>query len=203
MKIGIDIDDTTVITVNSMIKYAEKYHTQILGRKPTKGEYGFIPNQYYLNSLYGWTQKEKNDFFHLFYQQVLEECTIMPNADKVCQKLKQQGNELYFITARLTNITNCHTEEITRKTLTKNNIPYDKLILNAKNKLEVCQQEKIEMLIEDSYETCLELFEKGIKTILMTTKMNEKIETNDITRVKGWNEIDKLIEGKYKKEYFC
>ena len=30
MKIGIDIDDTTVVTINSMIKYGKKYSEEVL-----------------------------------------------------------------------------------------------------------------------------------------------------------------------------
>ena len=193
MKIGIDLDDTTFITVKSMIKYADKYDVEVLGRKGTNGNLGLIKNRYYLKVLYGWNDTQKFDFFDMYYKNVLEECTIMPDADKICQKLKQEGNTIYFITARLTNIKNCNTEEITKNTLIKNNIPYDKLIINASDKLEACKKEKIDLFIEDSYETCKELSENGIKSILMTTKMNEQIDAGDIPRVYNWNEIYEKI----------
>ena len=194
MKIGIDIDDTTVITVKSMIKYADKYDTEVLGRKGTNGNLGLIQNRYYLKVLYGWTEKEKFDFFDMYYKNVLEECTLMPNADKILQKLKEEGNEIYFITARITNINNCDAEEITKNTLKENNISYDKLIVNASDKLKVCKDEGIELFIEDSYDTCKELTENGIKSILMTTKMNEKIETGNIPRVYNWDEVYEQIK---------
>lgn len=189
MKIGIDIDDTTVITVQSMVKYADKYDTEVLGRNGTNGNLGLIQNRYYLKVLYGWTEKEKFDFFDMYYKNVLEECTLMPNADKVLQKIKEEGNEIYFITARLTNIKNCNTEEITKNTLKENNIPYDKLIINASDKLKVCKEEGIELFIEDSYDTCKELLENGIKSILMTTKMNQQIDEGNIPRVNNWDEV--------------
>lgn len=193
MKIGIDIDDTTVITVNSMIKYADKYDTEVLGRQGTNGNLGLIQNRFYLKVLYGWTDKEKYDFFNMYYKNVLEECVLMPNADKVIQKLKEDGNEIYFITARLTNINNCNTEEITKTTLKENNIPYDKLIVNANDKFKVCEEEGIELFVEDSYDTCKELMEKGIKSILMTTKMNQNIEAGNISRVHNWDEVYEII----------
>ena len=62
MRIGIDIDDTTVITVNSMIKYADIFDTQILGRTGTNGNLGLIKNRYYLKVLYGWDDKTKSNF---------------------------------------------------------------------------------------------------------------------------------------------
>ena len=194
MKIGIDIDDTTLITVKSMIKYADKYDTEVLGRKGTNGNLGRIENRYYLKILYGWTVEEKFAFFDCYYKNVLEECTAMPNADKVLQKLKEEGNKLYFITARLTNIKNCPTEEITRKTLEDNQIPYDKLIIDASDKMKVCEEEGIELLIEDSYETCKEFQEKGKKAILMTTQMNRKIDAGNIPRVENWDEIYQKVK---------
>ena len=193
MKIGIDIDDTTVITVKSMIKYADLYDTQILGRKGTNGNLGLIQNRYYLKVLYGWDDKTKFDFFDTYYKNVLEECTVMSNATQVIRKLKEEGNEISFITARLLNIKNCDTENITIRTLKDNDIPYDKLIINASDKLKFCQENNIDLFIEDSYETCKQLEEDGIKTFLMTTKMNENIDAGNIERVHDWNEIyDKI-----------
>ena len=118
----------------------------------------------------------------------------MLNAPEVIRKLKEEGNEILFITARLLNIKNCDTESITIKTLQDNNIPYDKLIVNAKEKLQFCIDNGIQIFIEDSYETCEQLEENGIKTFLMTTKMNENIDAGSIERVKDWDEIYEKIE---------
>ena len=118
----------------------------------------------------------------------------MPNVDKVCQKLKAEGDSLYFITARLTNIKNCNAEEITRKSLLDNNIVYDELIVNANDKIKISKEKGIDLFIEDSYETCVELEKLGIKSILMTTRMNQDIDSENITRVHNWNEVYKEIK---------
>ncbi len=193
MIIGIDIDDTIVTTVTPMIKYADIYDIEILGRKGTNRNLGLIQNRYYLEALYGWDEKTKFDFFDTYYKNVLEECTPMPNAGKIIKKLKDEGNDIVFITARLLNIKNCDTESITKRTLEDNNIPYDKLIINAKEKLNYCLENNIQIFIEDSYETCKQLEEHGIKTYLMTTKMNQNIDAGNIERVKSWDELYKKI----------
>lgn len=194
MVIGIDIDDTTVEMLTPMVKYADIYDTQILGRNGTNGKLGLIKDRYYLEALYDWNKKTKFDFFDTYYKNVLEECTPMPNAGKTIKKLKDEGNEIFFITARLLNIKDCDTESITKKTLEDNNIPYDKLIMNAFDKLEYCLENNIQIFIEDSYETCKQLEENGIKTYLMTTKMNQNIDTGSIERVESWDEIYNKIE---------
>ena len=193
MNIGIDIDDTTMITVNSMIKYADKYDIEILGRKGTNGNLGLIKNRYYLKVLYNWDEKTKFDFFDTFYKNVLEECIPMPNAPEVITKLKKDGNKISFVTARLLNIKNCNTEEITKKSLKDNNIPYDKLVINISDKLKYCKENGIEIFIEDSFDTCKQLEENGIKTFLMTTKMNQELNEGDIERVNNWDELYKKI----------
>ena len=57
------------------------------------------------------------------------------------------------------------------------------------DKLKAAKENKIELFIEDSYDTCRELSKNGIKSILMTTKMNQDIHQGNIVRVKNWKEI--------------
>ena len=197
MKIGIDIDDTTFLTVKSMLKYADIFEEEISGVPTNRDSFGMIKNRYYLKALYGWDEKTKFDFFDKYYKNVLEECTMLPNADKTIQKLKKEGDTIHFITARLMNIKNCDTETITRKSLDDFNIPYDSLNLHISDKLAFFKEHGIELCIEDSYETCRELTDNGIKSILMTTKMNADIEDTEIVRVNNWNEIYEEIK-KYK-----
>lgn len=89
MKIGIDIDDTTVLTVKPMLKYADKFEEEISGIPTNRNSFGLITNRYYLEALYGWDKKTKFDFFDKYYKNVLEECTMLPNANKTINKLKE------------------------------------------------------------------------------------------------------------------
>lgn len=189
MKIGIDIDDTTFLTVKSMLKYADIFEEEISGKPYDKNSFGLIKNRYYLKALYGWDENTKLNFFNKYYKNILEECTMLPNANKIIQKLKKDGHTIHFITARLMNIKNCDTETITKESLSNFDIPYDSLDLHIINKLTFCEEKGIDVIIEDSYETCRELADKGIKSILMTTKMNANIEDKEIVRVNNWDEI--------------
>ncbi len=148
-----------------------------------------IKNRYYLKALYGWDDETKFAFFRKYYKNVLEECTLLPNADKVIQKLKEEGDTIHFITARLMNIEGCDTEKITRASLEKFNIPYDYLDLHVSDKVKFFKENNIDLCIEDSFETCRQMLDNGIKAILMTTKMNEQIDDPEIIRVNNWDEI--------------
>jgi len=189
MRIGIDIDDTTFLTVKSMLKYADIFEEEISGDHINRDSLGLIKNRYYLKVLYGWDEKTKFDFFNKYYKKVLEECIMLPNANTIIQKLKEDGDTIHFITARLMNIKDCDTEQITRNSLDKFNIPYNTLNLHVSNKLTFCKEHEIDLCIEDSYETCKELTDNGIKAILMTTKMNSDIDAGEIVRVNNWDEI--------------
>ena len=192
MKIGIDIDDTTFLTSKSMIKYADIFEEE-RGIKVHKDNFGLIKNRYYLKALYGWDDETKANFFNKYYKNVLEECEMMPKANEVINKLKKEGHIIYFVTARLMNIDNCDTLSITQNSLKKFNILYDNLFLGVKDKVSFFKENSIDLCIEDSYETCREMQDNGIKSILMTTKMNENIDSGDILRVHNWDEIYKLI----------
>ena len=197
MKIGIDIDDTTFVTVKSMLKYADKFELERTG-KVNKDSFGLIKDRYYLKALYKWDDETKYAFFNKYYKNILEECTLMKDADITLQKLKSEGDEINFVTARLMDIDGCETEKITKESLKKFNIPYDSLNLHVIDKVKFFKENNIDICIEDSYETCSRLQSLGIKSILMTTKMNEKIDTKDVVRVNNWNEIYDEVE-KYKK----
>ena len=199
MKIGIDIDDTTFLTVKSMLKYADIFEQEISGKTINRDSMGLIKNRYYLKELYGWDNETKVAFFEKYYKKVLEECTMLPYANKVIQKLKANGETIYFVTARLMNIEGCDSESITRKSLLDFDIPYDKLYVGISDKLTFFKEHNIDVCIEDSYETCKEFTNNGIKSILMTTPMNKDIDAGEITRVNNWLEIYDEIE-KYKNQ---
>ena len=194
MKIGIDIDDTTFLTVKSMLKYADIFEEEISGIPVNRDNFGLIKNRYYLKVLYGWDDETKFKFFEKYYKNVLEECTMLPNANIVIKKLKEEGDIIHFITARLMNIENCDTETITKESLKKFDIPYDYLDLHVSDKVKFFKSNNIDLCIEDSFETCRDLTDNGIKSILMTTKMNEQIEDREIVRVNNWDEIYSEIQ---------
>ena len=62
------------------------------------------------------------------------------------------------------------------------------------DKLKFFKENKIDLCIEDSYDTCRELTDNGIKSILMTTKMNANIDDKEIVRVNNWKEIYGEVE---------
>ena len=194
MNIGIDIDDTISKTAELMIGYANIYNIEVVQKEIKQGKMGNVKTHQYLNALYGWSNEEKQAFFEKYYGNILEEVRPKENVSEVLKKIKQEGNKIFFITARLTNIKNTPTLKITKEWLRKNEIPYDELIMDAKDKLIVCKEKNIDLFIDDSLENCKKMFENNIQAYLMNSIVNKNIEEENITRVKSWDEVYEKID---------
>jgi len=75
-----------------------------------------------------------------------------------------------------------HTNQITQKHEQK------------KSKSEICEEEKIEVMIEDALEYAIDCANKGIKVLLLNTVWNQKEKLpKNIKRVFNWEEIIRAI----------
>ena len=80
----------------------------------------------------------------------------------------------------------------TKDLLDSFNIKYHKIITGAGNKAEVCIENKIDLLIDDSIKHCSKFEELGGKALLFNSPVNKDIETN-LKRVYNWKEIYEII----------
>lgn len=64
---------------------------------------------------------------------------------------------------------------LSKNWLDKNNIEYDKLIVNAREKGTVCKNENIDLFIDDQLNNCLDVLKEGIKVIRIS---NENCNNN-------------------------
>ena len=132
----------------------------------------------------------KFDFFNMYYKNVLEDVKPFPKAQEIINKLKEEGNEIYFISARITSIPGCNAEQISIDTFDKHSIPYDRVIIGAYEKLQYCLENGIEVFVDDSLEVLEELTKHGIRCYLMTSPVNKELKTLEqakqyIRQIKG------------------
>ena len=73
----------------------------------------------------------------------------------------------------------------------KNNIYYDKLIVNARSKAPVCKTEKIDIFIDDQLNNCVDVSKVGIRAIRISNDDNSSYE--NIETLLNWNEIYNYI----------
>lgn len=191
MKIGIDIDNTLTEVQDELNKAAFDYAIS-LGKKIENSD---IPMEEIENN--GDTYKKKFQFSYeelkYFLKDIQENITNnaspRENVKEVIDKLKEKGHEIYIITARDSEF---HDDpyKLSKDWLDKNKIYYDKLIVNARKKSSVCKLEKIDLLIDDQLNNCLDVSNVGIQAIMITDK---KYEYNQIIQLKEWNEIYNYI----------
>lgn len=185
MIIGIDIDDTITDTYEVMMNYAAEYIINIEKREPIIKEKTDCSSHFYTKALYGWYNGEDILFLKEYYERIIKEVKPKTLALKYLNKLKEEGHKIVLITARWES-DNFDVRKNTEKWIKENNIPCDKLIINAENKAIVAKKENIDVFIDDSLKNCTMVQEIGIKTYIMDTRVNRGLEKENIKRVYSW-----------------
>lgn len=182
MNIGFDIDDTITNSSDVFIKYAKEYNylkgiTYLIDKDKLDQEQAF-----------GWNENNKTEFKKLYLKKILNE--TVPNKDvvKVLTYLKNRGYKIFLISARNDEeIPNMY--DFTREWLFINKITYDKLIVNANDKLIICRKNKIKLFVDDNSNICRNIYNQSdIKVLLYTTRYNKRVK-NECVRVNDWKEI--------------
>ena len=196
MKIGIDIDNV-ISNFNDTIVEAYLQHDKQLRNTGIINDKAKV----FRRGMFDWSEEEEKDFYYSNIEKWANAFKLINNAEYYIKKLKQDGNEIYIISGR-ENGEYRNPYKLTKEWLEKYDIIYDKLILtnayNKHEKAEICLENNIDIMIEDSIETCINLINEGIETYTMNTRFNQ----NDLplNRVSTWKEIYYKISSKYPKQ---
>lgn len=193
MRIGIDIDNVISSFDNGLLKEYLKHDKKL--RKS-----GIINEnaEYIRRGMFDWSEQEEKEFYKNNIERIAINLKPIYNAKQIISKLKYDGNEIYIISGR-NNGEYTNPREMTEKWLEKYKIKYDKLILtNAYDKhaksIE-CIKYNIDIMIEDSIATCMDMEQNGIKVLLMNTRFNQYNQS--LERVTSWKEIYSKISEWY------
>ena len=187
MRIGIDIDNTITDTLPVLKQYCKKYNDEVVKRNLPMNEKGFATT-----NLYDWTEEEEGGFCRKYLEEAVMKATIKQNADKIIRKLKEEGNTIYIITARLKH----HFREpykITEKFLRENGIVYDELMVGITNKKQCCIDKNIDIMLDDEPQN-ISTISQTIPVIVFEAIHNEECNGNNIIKVKNWNEAYEIIK---------
>ncbi len=184
-KIGVDIDGCLTEVYSGYLKNGADYAKTIVKSLVNK-------NGYDAKEMYNLTNEE----FKYFINKRLIDYSINESArlgaSNVCNQLISNGFELYIITARF-NSDKEDEEGIKMRRIVENwfkdnNIPYTKIIYSSKNKLDICLENNIEIMIEDNLKTLKEIKEY-IPVICFDAPYNRNIDNDNLFRVTTWEEI--------------
>jgi len=189
MRIGIDIDNCISNFDDTLLKEYLKHDKELRNT-------GIINEntESFRKGMFDWTDEEEKEFYNSNIERFAKQLKPLKDVPNYIRKLKEDGHEIYIITGRDNGeYTNPH--ELTTNWLKRYDIIYDKLIFtNAYDKhakTEICLDNNIDIMIEDSTKISLDLIENGIKVLTMNTRYNR--QNQELERVSNWKEIYEKI----------
>ena len=191
MRIGIDID--------GVLTDIEKWQKDYGGKFFSKYNKSIVNKDgYEITTIFDVNHNLDNEFWDEYLYEYVTKEPSRRFASEVIEKLKENGNEIYIITARY--LTDRDTKEgqqmreIVVKWLEEQKIYYDKIIFSPEDKQEVCKRNKIDVMIEDKVEN-INNISNNIPVICFHAGYNKECNGENIYRVYNWYDIYNLING--------
>lgn len=178
MRIGIDIDDTITNSYKDIV-------TQI-GIHYNVNSYYMIEEGYKYEDVLSDEINFPNyiQFCHdIIQHQVIPHVTIKHGAREMIKRLKEDGNEIILITSRNSEEFD-NPLELTKIFLKDNNIYYDALYVNVKEKGKFCKEHEIDVLIDDNITHCTSAKSNNINALLLDNTFNR--DNQELERVYSW-----------------
>lgn len=191
MIIGIDIDDTLTDIRDEVkaeaLKYAKSLNKEIDEEKVVwdKNNNGSI-----FKERYNLNYDELLYFFRNIQEKITKKAKPREDVVEVLKKLRKDGHKIYIVTARDSEFHN-DPYELSKTWLDKNNIEYDKLIVDARDKAKACKEQNVDLFIDDKLSNCQGVSNEGITTIRIT---NYTDPHQNIINKKNWKEIYEYIK---------
>lgn len=179
MNIGIDFDGVLFDTECIYRTLSQIYNLKIGGRM-------IEPEKIRFQERFNWTDEQNKKFIDTIILDVQKAGALMPYARQVISALSKKHN-IYAITGR--GITLPEEIDITKQRLKEENIKFKKVVYSASDKLKICQDLKIDIMIDDLVTTIESLADNGIKCFYYRDNINDKFKHKNVTIVRDWGDI--------------
>lgn len=179
MHIGIDLDNTILDATSAHLHY---YNME--------SGLSFMAddvNDFYLYRLYGWNQEEIDAVYTRYGHDIHWNSSPLPMAVEILQQLYSR-HQLSIITARPQ-----YFRDVTIEWLALHNINYHQIAF-VENKLEVCMNSKVDVLIDDGPHYAEEFALANRPVILYEQPYNLSVTNERVYRAANWLEVQKHIE---------
>ena len=198
MRIGIDIDGVLTDLEKFQFDYGSKFAFEKCNKELVNA------NGYEIKEIYSISDEQCDDFWHRYFLDYVVNEPARKFADEVINILHNERHEIYVITARF--FTDSDTaragktiEEVISKWLDHNNIYYDKLIFSPEEKVEICKENRIDLMIEDAPYN-INSISSYIPVICYNAAYNMNCKGKNIYRCYSWYDIYSKIKKINKKE---
>ena len=191
MKIGVDIDDVVLDSMDGYLKeWKKKFGNSI--------EIKDVSDYNFWNLFGGTSNKQARDFFDEFFEEKAYALDFIEGAKESINYLLK-NHQIFFVTSR-PNIYKEDTDNFFKKHFPNENINIIYVDMNlfnhnnfnheGKTKADICLNLKLDFLIEDHEKYATGCSDSGIKVLLLDKPWNQDVEEHkNINRVKNWKEI--------------
>ena len=189
MRIGIDIDGVLTDVERWQLDYGSKFYYERYQKEIVDFE-GYDTNQ-----IFNVDDKLDEEFWREYFKEYSLNVEARKFANEVIDKLKQEGNEIYIITARGSFLSHSadvmsveENQQIVLNWLKNHHINYDKIIFSPEDKLDICKENKIDLMIEDKVDN-INKISKIIPVICFHAGYNKDCKNSNIIRCYSWYDI--------------
>ena len=194
MRIGIDIDGVLTDIEKWQLDYGSKFYFEKYGKEILDNE------GYETTDIFKVDSKFDDEFWTEYFKEYSINVDVRKFASEVIKKLKQDGNEIYIITARgsfLSRSANVMSIEENRNIvldwLKRNEIVYDKIIFSPEEKLSICLENMIDVMIEDKVDNINKISTR-IPVICFHAGYNKNCIGDNNIRCYSWYDIYRKIK---------
>ena len=200
MRIGIDIDGVLTDIEQWQLDYGSRFYYENYN-KPIINHKGYDKYEIFDAEI-----KYDDKFWFKYFKDYSINVPIRNFASEVIEKLKNDGNEIFIITARGSFLSHSaavmnleENKKIVSEWLKKNNIYYDEIIFSPEDKLDICLKNNINIMIEDKPKNINDI-STMLPVICFHAGYNEECNGDHIIRCYSWydvyykiNNIDKFV----------
>jgi len=188
MKIGIDLDGVVIDSETTFRTYEEIFDINTL-----RGNNLIDREEPKFQARYNWTEEQEKEFIEKYFLKVSKESNLMSGFIAVYNLLREQGHEFVVITARGGHVKEMKDDAI--RLLDENNIKFHKYYWHVKDKLEICKNENVDIMIDDDWRIIKNLADNGVKTLYFRDTNLKRLEENEyIKEVNNWGDIYRVIK---------
>ena len=189
MRIGIDIDGVLTDVERWQLDYGSKFYYERYQKEIVDFE-GYDTNQ-----IFNVDDKLDEEFWREYFKEYSLNVEARKFANEVIDKLKQEGHQIYIITARGSFLSHSadvmsieENQQIVLNWLKNNHINYDKIIFSPEDKLDICKENNIDLMIEDKVDN-INKISKIIPVICFHAGYNKVCKNSNIIRCYSWYDI--------------
>lgn len=191
MRIGIDIDGVLTDIEQWQLDCGGKFFSKL--NKSVVNKDG-----YEITEIFNVSDELDSQFWNEYLYEYVTKEPSRKYASEVIKKLKDSGNEIYIVTARYLTDRNTEDGQRMRKIvidwLEQENIVYDKIVFAPEDKLQICLENNIDVMIEDKVAN-IEKISTRLPVICFHAGYNKHCENDNIYRAYTWYDIYNLING--------